>query len=256
MPPSAASFASDSIEDYYLTPFDLGYERSVSFDHDLSAVTRCATSTATPAWARSKWLRWNADDVVRTVRSSLFDPPERRAKFMTMPSAAYATSQYDRVQAGDDLVGFSTWTAYTVNHGCWASLATIDRRHARDCAQVTVIWGNEYAIGKKALVGAARGDRDPGHRQHDATGLTAKDRLDKEQDDIMPENLEEKISRSGGPVRMLRTSRAGALSLPHPAPVHHLAGRAEFLARDRRALRPVAPHDRCLFRRRRRAAPA
>lgn len=71
---------------------------------------------------------------------------------MTMPSAAYATSQYDRVQAGDDLVGFSTWTAYTVNHGCWASLATIDRRHARDCAQVTVIWGNEYAIGKKALV--------------------------------------------------------------------------------------------------------
>lgn len=28
------SFASDSIEDYYLTPFDLGYERSVSFDHD------------------------------------------------------------------------------------------------------------------------------------------------------------------------------------------------------------------------------
>ena len=33
-------------------------------------------------------------------------------------------------------------------------------------------------------------------------------------DDIMPENLEEKISRSGGPVRMLRTSHAGAYPFP------------------------------------------
>ena len=64
------SFVSDNIEDYYLTPFELGYGHIVKFDHDF--IGRDALKAMQDrSHRRQVTLRWNKDDVVR-VFASLF----------------------------------------------------------------------------------------------------------------------------------------------------------------------------------------
>ena len=133
------SFVSDDIRDYYLTPWDFGYDRVVRFDHDFTG--RAALETMKDqAHRRKVWLIWNDDDVAGVMAGSLFGA-EKRAKYLTLPLAGYVTLQYDEVRAGGRLVGLSSRTSYTVNIGHVASLAVIDEAEARDGAEVTVTWG-------------------------------------------------------------------------------------------------------------------
>jgi vanillate/3-O-methylgallate O-demethylase len=135
----AGSFVSDDVRDYYLTPWDLGYGRTVKFDHDF--IGRSALERMTGQPHRQKvWLILNDDDVARVMASSLFGG-ERRAKYMNAPVASYATWQYDEVRAGDRLVGLASRPMYTVNIGHFASLAAIDAAEVSDGAEVTITWG-------------------------------------------------------------------------------------------------------------------
>src|SRR5690606_14033367 len=64
------SLDSDDIEDYYVTPYDLGYGRSVAFDHDF--VGREALERMAAGPTREKvTLVWNEDDVAGVFRSML-----------------------------------------------------------------------------------------------------------------------------------------------------------------------------------------
>ena len=135
------SFASDDIEDYYVTPWDLGYGRVVKFDHDFIGRAALEKLAGQPH-RRKVWLRWNNDDVSRVFASSLFDR-DHRAKYLSVPHGIYATWQWDKVLMGDRVVGMSGKTGYTVNIGSWASLAIIDEADARDGAEVTLVWGEE-----------------------------------------------------------------------------------------------------------------
>ena len=144
------SFASGNIEDYYLTPWDLGYGHVVKFDHDFIGRAALERLAGQPH-KRKVWLRWNDDDVARIVASSLFGG-EQRAKYMDMPSANYATGPYDKVLIGDRLVGFSANVGYTVNIGGWSSLAMVDEADAVDGTEVTLVWGEENGGSAKPSV--------------------------------------------------------------------------------------------------------
>ena len=88
------SFMSANIEDYYLTPHELGYGPIVKFDHDF--VGRAALE-AMPAPRRQKvTFVWNGDDVARAL-GTLFQPGAN-AKFIDLPLANYATLPFDRVE--------------------------------------------------------------------------------------------------------------------------------------------------------------
>jgi vanillate/3-O-methylgallate O-demethylase len=135
------SFVSNRIEDYYQTPWDLGYGGLVKFDHDF--VGRGALEElADQPHRRKVWLRWNDDDVTRIFATSMFGTDER-AKSLEIPMSVYCTLPFDTVLIGDRLVGLSTFSGYTVNLGGWVSLAMIDEADARDGAEVTVVWGEE-----------------------------------------------------------------------------------------------------------------
>jgi len=144
------SFVSDRIEDYYLTPWDLGYGHLVKFDHDF--IGRAALERLADQPHKHKvWLRWNDDDVAHIITGSLFGG-EQRAKYMDMPSANYATGPYDRVLIGDRLVGYSANVGYTVNIGGWSSLAMVDEADALDGTEVTLVWGEENGGSAKPSV--------------------------------------------------------------------------------------------------------
>jgi glycine cleavage system aminomethyltransferase T len=132
------SFVSPSIDDYYQTPWDLGYGRLVKFDHDF--VGREALERLADAPHRRKvWLRWDRDAVLGVFASML--GPGEPAKYMDVPAAHYATLPFDSVLAGGELVGLSTYPVYTSNVRDWFSLAMVDEAHAEDGAELTIVWG-------------------------------------------------------------------------------------------------------------------
>jgi vanillate/3-O-methylgallate O-demethylase len=134
------SFVSDRIEDYYVTPWDLGYGGIVKFDHEFIGRTALEKLAQQPH-RRKVWLRWRNEDVIRIIASSLFDDGTQRAKYLAAPYSTYATYPADAVHLGSELVGISTRSGYTVNVGGWSSLATVDEQYAVDGTEVIVAWG-------------------------------------------------------------------------------------------------------------------
>ncbi|MGH2939585.1 MAG: aminomethyl transferase family protein [Solirubrobacterales bacterium] len=134
------SYVPDTIDGHYITPWDTGYGQILNFDHDF--IGRAALERLADRPHRKKvWLRWNDDDVIDVMRSSLFDDEATRAKFMGQPYSVYSTFPADAVYMNDELVGISTRVGYTVNVGSWSSLAMIDEERAVDGAEVSVLWG-------------------------------------------------------------------------------------------------------------------
>ena len=105
------SFVADDIRDYYVTPWELGYERTIDLEHDF--VGRDGLLARREDRRRRKvWLIWNDDDVANVIKSSLFDEPP--AKYLTAPTPNYSGFNYDAVHAKDGaLAGWSGWDGYT-----------------------------------------------------------------------------------------------------------------------------------------------
>jgi syringate O-demethylase len=134
------SFVSTDIEDYYFTPWDLGYGSYVAFDHDF--VGREALEEMAGSDHRQKvTLALDDEDVTRTI-GTMFGTGER-AKFMDWPSAVYSMHQFDRVTVDGETVGVSTWIGYSANEGKILTLAVLDAEHAEPGTAVTFVWGEE-----------------------------------------------------------------------------------------------------------------
>ncbi|MFE1646610.1 aminomethyl transferase family protein [Microbacterium sp. P01] len=144
----AGSLASDDIEDYYVTPYDLGYGRSVAFDHDFIGRAALERHAATPLRTKVT-LVWNEDDVAATMRT-LFEPGTP-AKYIDLPKARYGLYQVDRVLLDGVDVGISHDAGYITNEHAFVSLASIDTAHAEPGTEVEVVWGEEPNSRKPAV---------------------------------------------------------------------------------------------------------
>src|SRR4051794_38440556 len=84
------SLASDDIRAYYLTPYDLGYGRTVAFDHGF--VGREALERVASDPPRTKvTLVWDADDVTSAIATLFRDGP--KSKYFELPKSRYALYQ-------------------------------------------------------------------------------------------------------------------------------------------------------------------
>ena len=142
------SFYSDNIEDYYQTPWDLGYGKHINFDHDFIGREALEKMVDQPH-RRKVWLRWNDEDVQEVFKSQL--GAGDRFKYMEVPNAYYSILPFDKILADDSVVGLSTYTVYTSNIRSWFSLAMVDESVA-DGAEVTVVWGEEDGGSRKPNV--------------------------------------------------------------------------------------------------------
>jgi glycine cleavage system aminomethyltransferase T len=134
------SFDAPDIADYYLTPYDLGYGRTVSFDHEF--VGRAALERFAHQQNRTKvTLVWNAEDLMRMFGSWL--TPGESAKYLELPKARYALYQMDKVTVGGEVVGVSLDCGYLANEQAFVSLASVDAAHSAPGSQVTVVWGED-----------------------------------------------------------------------------------------------------------------
>ena len=134
------SFVSADVEDYYFTPWDLGYGHLVKFDHDF--IGRETLERMAEGEHRHKvTLALDDEDVADTI-ATMFGNSDR-AKFIDWPSAVYAMHPFDRVTVNGDTVGVSTWIGYSYNEGKMLTLAVLDARYAEPGTEVTFVWGEE-----------------------------------------------------------------------------------------------------------------
>ena len=86
---SAGSFVSDNIEDYYLTPWELGYGHFVKFDHDF--IGRDALEKIEPETQRKKvTLAWDAEDLGKVLDRRC--PERRRARTTSSSTCRWPTT--------------------------------------------------------------------------------------------------------------------------------------------------------------------
>ena len=142
------SFVSDNIEDYYVTPYALGYGPFIKFDHDF--IGREALEAMDKGAQRKKvTLAWNGEDMANLFAS--YFTGEENGKFFDLPLANYASSNYDAVMANGHHVGFSMFTGYSANERTALSLATVDA-DIEIGNEVTVVWGEPNGGTNKTTV--------------------------------------------------------------------------------------------------------
>jgi vanillate/3-O-methylgallate O-demethylase len=148
----AGSFRPDSIEAYYVTPFDLGYGKLVKFDHDFVGREALESVAASPPRTKAA-LVWDNEDVLRVI-GSLLQPGELPYKYIDFPVADYGNLMHrDEVRDPDGgLIGLATKTGYTINERTLISLAVLDVDHARPGEQVEMVWGEPGGGSRKPQV--------------------------------------------------------------------------------------------------------
>src|SRR5699024_6711552 len=135
------SFYSKNMADYYVTPFEMGYGRTISFEHEFigrEALQQMRDNGE--AERRQKvTLIWNKEDVAAVYKSFFED--DLPGKIMQQPLARYATFQYDTVSNESGDIGFSGWPQFSAIHRELLSLAIVDADQAEIGTEVSVTWG-------------------------------------------------------------------------------------------------------------------
>ncbi|MGR6924427.1 hypothetical protein ACU635_60115 [[Actinomadura] parvosata] len=154
------SFYSADIEDYYVTPWDLGYDRLLKFDHDFIGRAALEGMAGLPH-RRKVTLVWHEEDVLRILASQFGTGP--RYKSLEFPVSFYGFPQFDEVRAHDGrLAGLSSHCGYNNNDGVVVSLAMLEEEYASPGTEVTLVWGEP-----------AGGSRKPHVEQHEQVHVRA-----------------------------------------------------------------------------------
>lgn len=133
------SYVPESVEGYYLSPWDLGYGPFVKFDHEF--IGRAALEKMAAGPHRKKvTLALDSGSVTDAIYSQ-FEKDGLRAKYMEFPSAVYAMHPFDRIEKDGALIGLSTWISYSANEGKMLTLAIVDEAFAQPGTEVDFIWG-------------------------------------------------------------------------------------------------------------------
>lgn len=142
------SFHSSNIEDYYVTPYEMGYGPFIKFDHDFIGRPGLEKMASRPH-RRKVTFAWNADDVVKVWRSMLEagDP----YKYIDLPLSNYTSASYDKIVRGGKTVGLSMFAGYSYNERSMLSLGIVDP-DIQLGTELKLVWGEEGGGSQKTTV--------------------------------------------------------------------------------------------------------
>jgi vanillate/3-O-methylgallate O-demethylase len=143
------SFYSKNIEDYYVTPYEMGYGPFVKFDHDF--IGRQALEKMAGKPHRKKvTFAWNADDVAKVWRSML--EPGDPYKYIDLPLSNYTSASYDKViDKSGKVVGLNMFSGYSYNERSMLSLGIVGPDIELG-TELKLVWGEEGGGSKKTTV--------------------------------------------------------------------------------------------------------
>ena len=141
---------SDNIEDYYTTPYELGYDGFTKFDHDFIG-KEALQAMQGKVHRRKVTFAWSNDDVTR-IMTSLLAPEGENYKVIDLPLSNYASSSFDAIMHKGKVVGASMFSGYSFNERKMLSLGFVEEQYAKPGTEVTLIWGEENGGTKKSTV--------------------------------------------------------------------------------------------------------
>lgn len=143
------SFYSSNIEDYYLTPYALGYGSFVKFDHDYIGRDALQTQAALPQ-RKKVTFAWNKEDVLKVI-TSMFDDGDV-FKYIDLPLSNYTSASYDKVLGtGGKTAGLSMFSGYSYNERSMLSLGVVDA-DVEIGTELRLVWGEEGGGSTKPTV--------------------------------------------------------------------------------------------------------
>jgi vanillate/3-O-methylgallate O-demethylase len=144
------SFVSQNIEDYYVTPWHLGAEKQIKFDHEFIGRAALEEMSKKPPRAR-RMLVWDKLDFTRVFNSLL--EPGLAYKLIRLPIATYAYQQHDAVTTLDGQhAGTATFAGYTANENVFLSLGLLDPAYAEIGTELVLTWGEPNGGSRKPQV--------------------------------------------------------------------------------------------------------
>ena len=140
------SFVSDNIEDYYVNPFELGYDFYIGWKKNDFIGKEALLKMKERKNRKKVTFEWNAEDVVKVIASA-FEPGEDHFKWIDFPQPNYASTSADMVMHGDKMVGMSMFNGYSYNERCMLSLGVVDQE-VQIGDVLTMKWGEPQQSGK------------------------------------------------------------------------------------------------------------
>lgn len=139
------SFVSENIEDYYVNPFELGYNFYIGWKKD-DFVGKAALQAMKDKPTRKKvTFEWNRDDVLKVIASGF--EKGTPYKWIDFPQPNYASTSADMVMNGDKMVGMSMFNGFSFNERCMLSLGVVDA-DVEVGDVLTMKWGEPETTGK------------------------------------------------------------------------------------------------------------
>ena len=141
------SFVSDNIEDYYVNPFELGYDFYIGWKKDDFIGKAALTAMkGSPKNRKKVTFEWNRDDVMKVIASNF--EPGVPFKWIDFPQPNYASSSADMiVNNAGKMVGMSMFNGYSYNERTMLSLGVVSQ-DVQENDILTLKWGEPETTGK------------------------------------------------------------------------------------------------------------
>lgn len=146
--PFAPSVISGSVDPADLrarqrTPFEVGWDRMVKFDHDFIGRQALESQVAAGSARRIVTLEWDSEDVI-DIYASLFREGEDY-KYLELPAAPHLRGRHahaDHVRKDGEPIGWSSGNVYSYYYRRVISHASIEPGFAEIGTEVTIDWGD------------------------------------------------------------------------------------------------------------------
>ena len=145
---SLTGSVGNDLETRFMTPYDVGWDFLVKFDHDFTG-KEALQKLAENRPRTSVTLEWNADDVAAVFATQL-RPGEDPCEDISEQSAAFPHERRteegfvyraDQVLVGDAVIGLTSGRIISYTYNSMISLAFINPAYAKEGTEVTILWG-------------------------------------------------------------------------------------------------------------------
>lgn len=135
--------AKDDPQNYYVTPYMVGWGNLVNFDHDFPGKEALMQEKEADAFRKVVTLEWNIDDLKNLYFDEIFGRVDEDEDIFGFREklADFRRAHADKVYAGEKMIGVAVGRTVDYFYQNFISLAYLDREYQEEGTEVEILWG-------------------------------------------------------------------------------------------------------------------